>query len=113
MVVPLLSGAGMLPSAVSVLLRRDFLCIIRMIAKRRLRAQKGPLYDYACVRSEYTNGHQTVIDEGLFSGTCCIWCLDVLRCCAGLSDRVFGCSHIPRDIPRDIPWGYVPWGCPG
>ena len=58
----LLSGAGMLPSAVSVLLRRDFLCIIRTIARRRLRAQKGPLYDYACVRSEY---HQTVIDEEL------------------------------------------------
>ena len=59
----LLSGAGMLPSAVSVSLQRDFLCIIRTIARRRLRAQKGPLYDYACVRSEHTNGHQTVIDE--------------------------------------------------
>ena len=102
----LLSGAGMVPSAVSVLLRRDFLCIIRTVARCRLRAQKGPLYDYACVRSEYTNGHQTVIDEGLFSGPCCIWCLDVLICCAGLSDRVFRCSgshHITRDIPLDIP----------
>ena len=102
----LLSGAGMFPSAASVSLRRDFLCIIRTILRHRLRAQKGPLYDYACVRSEYTNGHQTVIDEGLFSGTCCMWCLDVLRCCAGLSDRVFRCfgsHHIPRDILRDIP----------
>ena len=69
----LLSGAGMLPSAVSVLLRWDFLCVIRTIARCRLRAQKGPLHDYACIRSEYTNGHQTVIDEGVFSGTCCIY----------------------------------------
>ena len=82
------------------------MCIIRTIARRRLRAQKGPLYDYACVRSEHTNGHQTVIDEWIFSGTCCILSLDVLRCSAGLSDRVFRCSgshHIPRDVPRDIP----------
>ena len=56
----LLSGAGMLPSEVSVSLQRAFLCIIRTIVRRRLRAQKGPLYDYACVRSEHTNGHQTV-----------------------------------------------------
>ena len=34
-------------------------------------------------------GHQTIIDELLFSGTCCIWCLDVLICYAGLSERVF------------------------
>ena len=30
----------------------------------------------------------------------------MLRCRAGLSDRVFRCSgshHIPRDFPRDIP----------
>ena len=98
----LLSGAGMLLSAGSVLLRWDFLCIIRTIARCRLRAQKGPLYDYACVRSEYTNGHHTVIDEWLFRGTCCIWCLDELICCSGLSDRVFRCSrshHIPRCVP--------------
>ena len=102
----LLSGAGMHLSAVSVLLRWDFLCIIRTIARCRLRAQKGPLYDYACVRSEYTNGHHTVIDEWLFSGTCCIWCLVVLICCAGLSDRVFRCSvshHIPRVCPGVFP----------
>ena len=42
----------MLPSVVSVSLQRDFLCIIRTIARRRLRAQKGPLYDYACVANE-------------------------------------------------------------
>ena len=98
----------MLPSAVSVLLRWDFLCIIRTIARCRLRAQKGPLYDYACVRSEYTNGHQTVVDEWLFSGACCtgIWCLVVFICCAGLSDRVFRCSgshHIPRVYPGVVP----------
>ena len=58
----------MLPLAVSVFASEDFLCLIRTIARRRLRAQKGPLYDYACVRSEHTNGHQTVIDEWLFSG---------------------------------------------
>ena len=28
------SGAGMLPSAMSLLIQRDFLCIIRMIARR-------------------------------------------------------------------------------
>ena len=103
----------MLHSAVSGLLRWDCLCNITAIARCRLEAQKGPLYDNACVRSEYTNGHQTAIDEWLFSGTCCtcIWCLDVLICCAGLSDRVFRCSgshHITRDIPRDMSPGVVP-----
>ena len=82
----------MLLSAVSALLWWDCLCNITVIAGCRLRAYKGPLYDYACVRSEYTNGHQTVIDEMLSSEACCMWCLVVLICCAALSDRVFWCS---------------------
>ena len=35
----------------------------------------------------------------------------MLRCRAGLSDRVFRCSgshHIPRDFPRDVSHGVVP-----
>ena len=86
------SGAGMLLSAVSALLRWDILCNIRAMARCELRAHKGPLYEYACVRSEYTKGHHAVIDEWLFSEACCMWCLVVLICCAGLSDRVFRCS---------------------
>ena len=46
----LLSGAGMLLSAVSALLRWDFLCYIRAMARCGLGAHKGPLYGYACVR---------------------------------------------------------------
>ena len=105
--VSILSGAGMFLSAVSVLLRWDFLCIIRTIARCRLRARNGPLYDYACVRSEYTNGHQTVMDEWLFSEACCMWCVVVLICCAGLSDRVFRCTGSHTYSPG------VHRGCPG
>ena len=92
----------MLLSAVSALFRWDCLCNITAIARCRLRAHKGPLYDYACVRSEYTNGHQTVIDEMLFSEACCMWCLVVLICCAGLSNRVFRCSG-NRLFPGCVP----------
>ena len=102
----------MLPLAVSVSLQRDFLCLIRTIARRKLRAHKGPLYDYAYVRSEHTNGHQTVIDEWLFGGNSCIWCVDVLRCSAELSDRVFRGFWKSPCSPGYSP-GYVPWGCPG
>ena len=110
-----LSGAGMLPSAVSLSIQRVFLYIIRTIARRRLRAQKGPLYIDACVRSEHTKGHQTVIDEWIFSGTCCIWCLDVLRValdcqteCSGVPEVTIFPGMSSRDIPRDMSPGVVP-----
>ena len=96
------SGAGMLLSAVSALLRWDFLCNIRAIGRCGLGEHKGPLYDYACVGSEYTKRHHTVIDEWLFSEACCMWCLVVLLCYTGLSTRVFRMSHLfPGDFPHD------------
>ena len=86
----LLSGAGMLLSAVSALLRWDFLCNIRVMARCELGAHKGPLYGYACVRCGYTNGLHTAIDGLLIDVAYCLWCL--LLGCAGLSDQVFRCS---------------------
>ena len=44
-------------------LRWDFLCNISAMLRCELGAHKGPLHDYACVRSEYTKGQHTVIDE--------------------------------------------------
>ena len=93
-------------SAVSALLRWDFLSNIRAMARCGLGAHKGPLYGYACVRCGYTNGHHTEIDGLLIDVACCLWCLVVLLCCAGLSDRVFrcsGCHTYARVCPGDVP----------
>ena len=85
----LLSGTGMLLSAVSALLRWDFLCNFRAIERCGLAAHKGPLYGYyACVRCWYTKGHHAAIDGLLID----VGCLVVFLCCSGLSDRVLRCS---------------------
>ena len=101
----LLSSAGMLISPVSALLRWDTVCFFIAIEKYKLGARKAPLYDYACVRCWFTKGLHAAIDGLLIDVACCLCCLVVFLCCAGLSDRVFpgvpGISRIKTDICPD------------
>ena len=90
----------MLLSAVSALLRWDFLCNFRAIERCGMGAHNGPLYGYACVQCWYTKGHYAAIDGLLIDVACCLWCLVVFLYCAGLSDRVFHMSHLfPGSVP--------------
>ena len=99
----------MLITAVSALLRWDFVCNFRAIERYQLGAHKGPLYGYAYVRCWYTKGLHAAIDGLLIDVACCLCCLVAFLCCAGLSDRVFQCSGVPdvTPVPRECP-GDVP-----